>query len=198
MSAGSGGAIAFGSGGLIPFSSCWIIARACVRWMNRTHLGGAGEDAVKRAQDAGFGNISIDLIYGSRFQDRRSWIKTLERAIGLGVPHISSYHLTIEDKTRLGWLVRHGREPAPDDDKGRDLLPVLLALAVWGNRWLAPQGAPLVIVDARTGEPIDPVLCDARTQRRLVIGEVAIAPGPGASPELRRALARPAVFGGEA
>lgn len=98
--------------------------------------------------------------------------------------------------------VRYHDHPPRDEyvptDKGRDLLPVLLALAVWGNRWLAPKGAPLVIVDARTGEPIDPVVCDARTQRRLVIGEVAIAPGPGASPELRRALVRPVVFGGEA
>ena len=98
--------------------------------------------------------------------------------------------------------VRYHERPPRDEyvlsDKGRDLLPVLLALAAWGNRWLAPNGAPLVLVDAHTHEPVEPVVCDARTQRRLGLGAVAIAAGPGASPELRRALPQPVPFATEA
>jgi DNA-binding HxlR family transcriptional regulator len=83
-------------------------------------------------------------------------------------------------------------------EKGRDLLPVLLALAAWGNRWLAPEGAPLLIVDAQTREPVNPMVCDARTRRPLVVGQVAIAAGPGASQGLRAALPEPVLFGAEA
>lgn len=99
---------------------------------------------------------------------------------------------------KVPYSARPPRDEYVLSDKGRDLLPVLLALAAWGNRWLAPSGAPLVIVDAATGESIDPVMCDARTQRRLMPGEVAIAAGPGASYDLQRALPRPVVLGAEA
>lgn len=99
---------------------------------------------------------------------------------------------------KLPYRARPRRDEYVLSDKGRDLLPVLLALAAWGNRWLAPSGAPLVIVEAATGEPVEPVMCDARTRRPLVLGEVAIAAGPGASHELQRALSRPVVFGAEA
>jgi DNA-binding HxlR family transcriptional regulator len=99
---------------------------------------------------------------------------------------------------KVQYRARPPRDEYVLSDKGRDLLPVLLALAAWGNRWLAPSGAPLVIVDATTGDPVDPVMCDARTQRPLVLGEIAIAAGPGASCELQRALPRPIVFGEEA
>lgn len=81
-------------------------------------------------------------------------------------------------------------------DKGMDLLPVLLSMAAWGNRWLAPKGAPLVPVDPSTGAQVEPVVVDKRTGRRLSAGAVAIAAGPGASKRLRRSLERPAVFGG--
>lgn len=97
--------------------------------------------------------------------------------------------------------VRYRERPPRDEyllsDKGRDLLPVLLALAAWGNRWLAPNGAPLVLVDCQTGEPVEPVMVDARTERRLTLGAVAIAAGPGASSELARSLARPIPLGAE-
>lgn len=98
--------------------------------------------------------------------------------------------------------VRYRERPPRDEyllsDKGRDLLPVLLALAAWGNRWLAPDGAPLVLVDVTSGDPVDPVMCDRRTLLPLVLGGVAIVPGPGASRELQRALPLPVPFGGGA
>ena len=80
------------------------------------------------------------------------------------------------------------REEYELTDKGLDFLPVLLALAAWGARWLSPGGAPLECVDAVTGRPLDPILVDAKTGRALVAGKVGLRAGPGASPELRRAM----------
>ena len=52
--------------------------------------------------------------------------------------------------------LRHGYHLT---DKGRDFLPVLVAMADWGSRWLLPGGA-FRLVDRETGQPIDPVLVD--------------------------------------
>ena len=78
-----------------------------LKWMNRAHNAAESEASVKLAQDFGFDNITIDLIYGSKFQNLNSWEKTLEKAVELNTQHISSYNLTIEQKTALGvtmWL----------------------------------------------------------------------------------------------
>ena len=86
-----------------------------LKWMNRLHDAGESSSSVKMAQDSGFGNISIDLIYGSRFQSLSSWEKTLEQAIALQTQHISSYNLTIENKTVLALKHQKGLEPAVND-----------------------------------------------------------------------------------
>lgn len=95
---------------------------------------------------------------------------------------------------------RYAEHPPRDEyaltDKGRDLLPVLLSLAAWGNRWLAPEGATLVPIDAETGKRVEPVVVDRTTLRVLEPGRVGLKAGPAAPAALRRALARPVVFGG--
>lgn len=87
-----------------------------LRWMNRAHTASESEASVKRAQDRGFENITIDLIYGSKFSNLRNWRSTLDKAIALGVPHVSSYNLTVEEKTRLGHDVKVHKEAAIDDE----------------------------------------------------------------------------------
>jgi DNA-binding HxlR family transcriptional regulator len=52
-------------------------------------------------------------------------------------------------------------------DRGRDFRPVMLALMTWGNRHFAPEGPYTRIVDAKTGEPADPVLVDRTTGRPI-------------------------------
>ena len=69
--------------------------------MNRAHNAGEAESSIKRAQDFGFENISIDLIYGSPTSNSEIWKENLRKAISLQVPHISAYALTIEPKTAL-------------------------------------------------------------------------------------------------
>lgn len=87
-----------------------------LQWMNRKHTAIQSIDSVKMAQDAGFDNISIDLIYGSKFQNEASWRETLVKAIGLQTQHVSAYNLTIEEKTPLGLYHAKGKEPSVNED----------------------------------------------------------------------------------
>jgi oxygen-independent coproporphyrinogen III oxidase len=87
-----------------------------LKWMNRAHDAREGIDSVKRAQDKGFTNLSVDLIYGSKFQDLKNWEQTLNTTIGLEVAHISSYNLTIEKKTGLGVAFSRGLEPGVSEE----------------------------------------------------------------------------------
>ncbi len=97
-----------------------------LQWMNRLHTAAESEACVKLAQEIGFKNISIDLIYGSKFQTVESWKKTLEKAISLNVQHISSYNLTVEEKTELGHSVAKGKELVVDDEKSSQQFIVLM------------------------------------------------------------------------
>ncbi len=90
-------------------------------WMNRAHTAAESESSVKRSQDKGFENISIDLIYGSKFSNLANWKRTLDKTIALDVKHISSYNLTIEDKTKLGHDFKVKKELAIDDEKSSEL-----------------------------------------------------------------------------
>ncbi len=70
-------------------------------------------------------------------------------------------------------------------ERGQDFRPVLWSLLAWGNRHFAPEGPSLVIVDAETGAPADPVLMDAATLRPLKPPTFRTAPGPAASDAFR-------------
>lgn len=87
-----------------------------LKWMNRAHTAAESLKSVKLAQNAGFDNLTIDLIYGSKFQTLLNWEKTLQTAISLNTQHISSYNLTIENKTVLGVNHSKGKEPAVSDE----------------------------------------------------------------------------------
>lgn len=86
-----------------------------LKWMKRKHSQEEAIHAVRLAQQKGFQNISIDLIYGSKFQDLGSWSETLDQAIALNPTHISAYNLTIEHKTELGLKHQRGQEPGVDE-----------------------------------------------------------------------------------
>jgi oxygen-independent coproporphyrinogen III oxidase len=75
-------------------------------WMNRAHLGEDAISSVKRSQDAGFENISIDLIYGSPGLTDLKWEENLDKAISLSPTHLSCYALTVEPKTALYHMIR--------------------------------------------------------------------------------------------
>jgi len=90
-----------------------------LKLMNRIHSGAEAEDSIKRAQDYGFHNISLDLIYGSPVSDFEVWKNNLRKAVALEVPHISSYALTVEPKTALNSWIKTKKVPSPKDEEQR-------------------------------------------------------------------------------
>lgn len=86
-----------------------------LRLMNRAHNANQAEDSIKRAQDFGFENISIDLIYGSSTSNFDIWKENLHKTIALQVPHISSYALTVEPKTALHNWVEKNKIKKPEE-----------------------------------------------------------------------------------
>jgi len=84
-------------------------------WMNRMHSPEQAIAAIKNAQSSGFDNISIDLIFGLPNQTVQEWEQNLTTALGLGIQHISSYGLTIEEKTKLHHAITKGTEQLPDE-----------------------------------------------------------------------------------
>lgn len=87
-----------------------------LEYMNRAHQASQAESVVKIAQDKGFDNISIDLIYGIPSKDHTLWERDLEKALALQVQHISSYCLTIEPNTVFGRRKQKGQLAAEDEE----------------------------------------------------------------------------------
>ncbi|GAA3938893.1 radical SAM family heme chaperone HemW [Hymenobacter algoricola] len=98
-----------------------------LRLMNRAHSAPESAASVRRAQAAGFENISIDLIYGVPAPDHGIWARDLEQAFALQVPHLSCYALTIEPDTVFGRRLRKGTFVAPPDEFVAAQFEMLLA-----------------------------------------------------------------------
>jgi DNA-binding HxlR family transcriptional regulator len=64
---------------------------------------------------------------------------------------------------------------------GRDFRPVVLSLLTWGNRYFAPEGASVVLVNRKTNAPVEPILADPATGRPVDEPDYALASGPAAS-----------------
>jgi len=74
---------------------------ATLQLLNRRHNATQAIEAVKRCRQAGFQNISIDLIYGLPGETEQRWAQDLQQAVSLDVEHISAYHLIYEEGTPL-------------------------------------------------------------------------------------------------
>lgn len=88
-----------------------------IKFMNRNHNANEAIQSIRSAQDIGFENITIDLIYGGQTTTHERWMYTLEKAISLGIPHISSYALTVEPKTAFEAQIRKNKLPPIDEEK---------------------------------------------------------------------------------
>ena len=89
-----------------------------LKFLSRIHSSRECYEAFYDAREAGFSNISIDLLYALPKQKMTGWHDTLEKGTGLMPEHISAYNLTIENETPLGQLVRSKMVSAlPNDDE---------------------------------------------------------------------------------
>ena len=94
-----------------------------LRWMNRAHNARQAIDCIRMAQEEGFGNMSIDLIYGGPTLPDSHWQENVEKAISLGIPHLSCYALTVEPRTALENLIRrHQVSDVSPEDQARQFL----------------------------------------------------------------------------
>lgn len=97
-----------------------------LEWMNRAHTAEDSLECIKRAQDKGFFNITVDLMYGLPDLTMNEWEDHIQRIIDLNVPHISAYCLTVEDKTVLSnWVKNEKIIPASEDQQSDQFLKLL-------------------------------------------------------------------------
>ncbi len=88
-----------------------------LQWMNRAHNQAQAVDCITLAQQAGFHNLSVDLIYGSPLLSDANWRRNVEAVVERQVPHISCYALTVEPKTALHHQIKQQQKAAVDGDK---------------------------------------------------------------------------------
>ncbi|SJZ34208.1 oxygen-independent coproporphyrinogen-3 oxidase [Sediminibacterium ginsengisoli] len=92
-------------------------ADADLAWMNRAHNASQALNAIRFAKEAGFDNITADLIYGTPTLSDEQWLINIETLLNAGIPHISCYALTVEPKTALDQLIRQHKLEDVDPDK---------------------------------------------------------------------------------
>ena len=88
-----------------------------LRWMNRAHDSREALQSIKLAQDIGFTNLSIDLIYGLPELSIYRWEETLNQTFQLNLQHLSCYCLTIEESTALYHFIKEGKIRNPDENE---------------------------------------------------------------------------------
>jgi len=97
-----------------------------LQFMNRAHHAKEAINCLSTAIGS-FDNITIDLIYGIPNMSNEKWLKNLQIAFDLGVPHISSYALTVEDKTALSNFIKKGKYPPLDENLAEQHFKTLVA-----------------------------------------------------------------------
>jgi oxygen-independent coproporphyrinogen-3 oxidase len=96
-----------------------------LKLMNRAHNSAEAKKCLEIATQY-FDNISLDLIYGIPGMSNEKWKKNIETALSFGVPHISSYALTVEPKTALYKLIQTGKIEKPNDDIAQEHFSILV------------------------------------------------------------------------
>jgi oxygen-independent coproporphyrinogen-3 oxidase len=94
-----------------------------LRWMNRAHTAVQAKNCVLSAMNAGFSNMSIDLIYGTPTLSDEKWQHNLAAAADLRVPHLSCYALTVETGTALDVMTKKKKvKEISNEDQARQFL----------------------------------------------------------------------------
>jgi len=95
-------------------------------WMNRAHHAREAEDCIRRSQDAGFENLTLDLIYGYPLLTDQKWLNNIAKAIELEVPHISAYALTVEPRTALAHAIKNKKQIPVSDNQSAAQFVILM------------------------------------------------------------------------
>lgn len=90
-----------------------------LQYMNRAHSAEEALGSVKRVQDAGWSNITIDLIYGVPTLTDEAWKVNMQTVALLSIPHLSAYALTVEERTALHHFIQAGKCAPLDEEKSK-------------------------------------------------------------------------------
>tara|TARA_R110000868_G_scaffold288378_2_gene548683 strand:- start:650 stop:1708 length:1059 start_codon:yes stop_codon:yes gene_type:complete len=96
-----------------------------LQMMNRAHNSVEAQKCLAEARQY-FDNISIDLIYGVPGMSNEKWQQNIETALSFGIPHVSSYALTVEPKTALKKLIQTGKITEPNDEVAQEHFMILV------------------------------------------------------------------------
>lgn len=115
-----------------------------------------------------------------------------EQSLGIS-PNMLTRRLSGLVKAGLLERRRYSARPPRYDyvltERGRDFRSVIVAIHAWGNKHFAPEGASVLLVNAKTGVTADPVMIDRTTGAPLASAEYVVVPGPAARETTRRKLA---------
>ena len=100
---------------------------ADLKFMNRAHTSSEALSSINMCKEAGFTNLTIDLIYGTPGMDENAWLENLQTAFKLNIPHISSYALTVEEKTALHYQILANKTPELDEQQSALQFEILMA-----------------------------------------------------------------------
>ena len=89
--------------------------------LGRRHSQENAIESYYLAKEAGFENISIDLMYGLPNQSMHQWEETLSKLLNLKPLHVSMYGLTLEEGTPMNEWVKTGQLTKPDDDLAAEM-----------------------------------------------------------------------------
>lgn len=108
-----------------------------LKLMNRAHNSAQAKKCLEIATRY-FDNISLDLIYGipdpsqngeqAKQMTNQRWQQNIETALSFGIPHISSYALTVEPKTALNKLIQNGKVASPKDEVAQEHFMILVEM----------------------------------------------------------------------
>ncbi len=116
-----------------------------------------------------------------------------EHSLGIA-PNMLSRRLSALVEAGMLEKRRYSERPPRDEyvltDRGRDFRGVLFALLAFGNRHFAPEGLSVMLVDAASGQPAEPVLVDRSSGRLLVEPEFKVVAGPAATGPIHQRFAR--------
>ncbi|MFC6103336.1 radical SAM family heme chaperone HemW [Olivibacter domesticus] len=94
-------------------------------WMNRAHSASEADSSIKRVQDAGFENITADLIYGFPLLTDVKWKANIDKLLAYNIPHISAYSMTVEAKTALAHFIKSGKQKAMNEEQSANQFYIL-------------------------------------------------------------------------
>lgn len=97
--------------------------------LGRTHTAADVRQTFSLLREAGFTNVSFDLIAGLPAQTLSAWSRNLEEALALRPEHLSFYILEVHEGTPLAEQIRRGAEPRPDDDLAAEMYRMMLERA---------------------------------------------------------------------